>query len=341
MGRKFVRLLLTTAFFGVGCGPTPVFAQNLAENDEAHRGATEYSSPEHSVAVEQNYDPRPAIWRITDEDTTIHLFGTFHILPEGFRWRTPAFDAIAAEADELVLETTEEAVDSEEATSIAYELGLLIANRAPTSAGLTPANINKWQSLASQSGIDYAEFDSLPIFLSMVMLAVTHLESTGSSELYGVEPSLEYEFRRTDRPILTIEDSMAVLINVLKLDEKPMIAELDQQLTEWDGKDLTHLIYGPAAVYGGGTSSFDASQAEHAWAKGEELGDLNWGDSEVDLALRQILLTERNIAWSAWLDHRLGQPGNVLVAVGAGHFAGDDSVIALLEQRGIKVERIQ
>jgi uncharacterized protein YbaP (TraB family) len=35
----------------------------------------------------------------------IYLLGTVHVLPEGFRWRSARIDAIAAEADELVLET--------------------------------------------------------------------------------------------------------------------------------------------------------------------------------------------------------------------------------------------
>src|SRR5690606_5646768 len=53
-------------------------------------------------AIEQDYDPDPAIWLIEDEDTRIYLFGTVHVLPEGFRWRSPRLDAIVEEADALV-----------------------------------------------------------------------------------------------------------------------------------------------------------------------------------------------------------------------------------------------
>ena len=34
-------------------------------------------------------------------------------------------------------------------------------------------------------------------------------------------------------------------------------------------------------------------------------------------------------------------PGTTLVAVGAGHLSGDDSVIAMLEKGGYKVKRVQ
>ena len=47
----------------------------------------------------------PALWVVEDEDTTIYLFGTVHVLPPGLNWlRGPirtAFDA----SDELVVES--------------------------------------------------------------------------------------------------------------------------------------------------------------------------------------------------------------------------------------------
>ncbi len=35
------------------------------------------------------------------------------------------------------------------------------------------------------------------------------------------------------------------------------------------------------------------------------------------------------------------QPGNLLLAVGAAHMEGPDSVLLMLEKRGIKAERVQ
>ena len=42
-----------------------------------------------------------------------------------------------------------------------------------------------------------------------------------------------------------------------------------------------------------------------------------------------------------WLTKRLERPGQAFVAVGAGHLAGNDSVIDLLEQQGLTVVRVQ
>src|SRR5438270_6875574 len=33
----------------------------------------------------------PALWAVSDADTTIYLFGTIHLLPEHYQWRTAKF----------------------------------------------------------------------------------------------------------------------------------------------------------------------------------------------------------------------------------------------------------
>src|SRR3954462_9176017 len=79
---------------------TPAFAFQAAPA-AAPAATAAPSSPAHSPAPLP--DANPAIWVVRDADTTIYLFGTFHLL-DGRPWfndevRT-AFDA----SDELVME---------------------------------------------------------------------------------------------------------------------------------------------------------------------------------------------------------------------------------------------
>src|SRR5258707_4274588 len=48
---------------------------------------------------------KPALWAVSDADTTIYLFGTIHLLPDNYRWRTPRFNQAVERSQELVVET--------------------------------------------------------------------------------------------------------------------------------------------------------------------------------------------------------------------------------------------
>jgi uncharacterized protein YbaP (TraB family) len=55
----------------------------------------------------------------------------------------------------------------------------------------------------------------------------------------------------------------------------------------------------------------------------------------------KIMFTDRNKRWRQWVDRRLEQPGTVFMAVGAGHLAGDQSLVSLLKREGHRVRRVQ
>ncbi|MDZ4271231.1 MAG: TraB/GumN family protein, partial [Erythrobacter sp.] len=76
---KLASLLTLTA------APFVLFASSPALADD--HAATE-------AAVPATVGNGPAMWKVADEDTTIYLFGTVHVLPEGIDW----YDATIADA---------------------------------------------------------------------------------------------------------------------------------------------------------------------------------------------------------------------------------------------------
>ena len=56
----------------------------------------------------------PPVWTVRDADSTITLFGSVHLLPDGDDWRTKALDAAYEGADVIVLETDMETIRSAE-----------------------------------------------------------------------------------------------------------------------------------------------------------------------------------------------------------------------------------
>jgi uncharacterized protein YbaP (TraB family) len=57
--------------------------------------------------------------------------------------------------------------------------------------------------------------------------------------------------------------------------------------------------------------------------------------------LYAALLTNRNASWVSQIEGILAGKGVSFMAVGAGHLIGPDSVIAMLEARGVTAERVQ
>ena len=285
----------------------------------------------------QDYEPDPAIWLLADEDTTIYLFGTIHSLPPGFRWRSAAFERVVTDAEELIVETSD--ADAEAAMGSDAFAGLLMGatDGEATSKRLGGEAGEKWLKLAAMGDLPTEVVDRMPPFLALMGLGIGVTEAMGSDHASGVESVLEAEFARAGKPVGSIERFEDVFGKLLALDDEALIAELREELAAWDGESLDDFLVEAGEI---GEAS-DAWTMEHDWARGrpEELRMEEMRETPFGETLYGVLLVDRNRAWAEWLDQRLDSPGTILVAVGAGHFAGPDSVQAMLEQRGLEAVR--
>lgn len=79
-----------------------------------------------------------------------------------------------------------------------------------------------------------------------------------------------------------------------------------------------------------------------AWKRGDQsvfvrmLGQLKAASPDT----YRMMFTERNERWADWIRARMQAPGTVFVAVGAGHLAGQDSLLVRLAERGIPSARL-
>lgn len=339
MDQEMRRLFLLAPLLALLAAPPPALAADKNTRPaKASKEERNTAPPAPPVTVVQNYTPRPAMWKLADADTTIYLFGTFHLLPPGLRWRTPTFDAALASAQELVVETSD--ADSEEIEEeAAAPMLAMMKDRPATSSRLSQPNVAKWRMLASGADMPYGVFDQMPVLFAMMSAGLSFAEMQGSDRDTGVETILEAEFAKAGKPILSIEDPVTVIGGLLAIDEAPLIAQLDKDLTAWNGETVEGLFAWDADK---GTQAEPLAD-EHAWAKGQSTPVFTAEDLAEPgaRAIHDALLTDRNRAWVGWLSDRLASPGTVMVAVGAGHFDGETSVIAELARRNLTAERIQ
>jgi uncharacterized protein YbaP (TraB family) len=141
----------------------------------------------------------------------------------------------------------------------------------------------------------------------------------------GVEKVLRDEFATAGKPIGQLETNREQLGFFDTLPEKAQRALLEGSI---DTPDAMRAQFGEMIA---------------DWTRGDvdAIGKSFNEDLSGSPELMDALIRRRNVNWSEWIEHRMAKPGTVLLAVGAGHLAGDSSVQAMLERDGIKVTRIQ
>jgi uncharacterized protein YbaP (TraB family) len=266
---------------------------------------------------------RVALWQIDDGDTKIWLLGTIHALPEKVKWHSPAIDKAIGAANELVLETVVDH-DPQKTTALILSLGSQ-PNLPPLAERIAPAKRAALAAMIAETKVPTAAFDRLKTWAAAFLLVgLTVRDAVGESNVSGVETQLAENFTASKRPIRGLETAAQQLgfFNALSEGEQRRFLE--------DTVDT------------GKTAKSDFKAMLRAWLKGDEKAIAHSFDTEEEISpvLRDVLIRKRNIAWADWLAKRLQQPGQLLVAVGAGHLAGPDSVQTQLAARGIKVSRI-
>ena len=266
---------------------------------------------------------KPAMWKLADHDTTIYLFGTLHILPPGFAWRTPKFDAVAAKADTLVLEIADQGDpkrSAEQFRALATTTGLPPLNeRVPVAQ--RPVLI----ALLKKAGLTESQLDGYETWAAALTLGAALYRDVGASAEHGVEQTLNGQFAKDGKPIQGLETTPEQLGFFDTLPEASQRRLLASMVEDSEGS----------------ATQYAAMAA--AWSRGDIKEIAATFDDELRLSpdLAEILIRKRNANWTAALEKRLETPGTVLVAVGAGHLAGKDSVVDMLRARGLKVERVQ
>ncbi|MFL6765115.1 MAG: TraB/GumN family protein [Sphingomicrobium sp.] len=267
---------------------------------------------------------RPALWEVSDPDTTIYLFGTIHLLPEKMEWRSPKLDQAVAGSQELVVETIVDEKNPLKLMSALASLGF--ANGLPPLVERVPA-AKRPALLAAikKSGFPPQALDRMKTWTASFILLGNKYKELGLKGQEGVEQVLRSSFSGAGKPIDELETNVEQLGFFDRLPEPAQRSLLEGAIDDSKATD---------AEFAGMLK---------AWSRGDVEGIARTFDRDLSgsPALQQALIRQRNANWSKWIEQRLAQPGAIMVAVGAGHLAGKDSVLELLKKDGYKVRRLQ
>lgn len=265
----------------------------------------------------------PAMWRIADADTEIVLLGTIHVLPDTVQWRRGRVARAIDRADTLVLEVAD--IADPQAQSARF-LALGRSDGLPPVRDRVPVERRgELARIARDTGPPLTSLDRLKSWAAALALGGGMWRDIGASRENGVDSVLAEIFARAKKPIVGLEtaDAQFALFDGL--------AEADQRIL------LARVI-----AEGDDPKARFAAMLD-AWAKGDTAAIAATFDDTIRASptLAEALIARRNAAWADWIARRMDTPGRVLVAVGAGHLAGEGSVQDRLTAKGLTVTRAQ
>jgi uncharacterized protein YbaP (TraB family) len=269
-------------------------------------------------------DAEPAMWVVGDKDTKIYLFGTFHALDGKRDWFNDevrqAFDA----SQDVVLEIV--TPDNPADMLPALKRYAFTAPGAPTlSSKLSPKGRARLAAVLAKHKMPPAALDRYKPFFAAVTLTTLQFGAMGMGADQGAEAVIKAAVKQSGKrlgAVETVDEQFAML------DAMPQNEQL-------------RLLEGTLAD--DGSASKEIASMLDAWHRGDAkavAAAIRKSDRDSPVFYK-IMFTDRNKRWRQWVDRRLEQPGTVFMAVGAGHLAGDQSLVSLLKREGHRVRRVQ
>jgi uncharacterized protein len=304
------KLLLATAL-----AFAPLTAATAQETAEAPQAA----------APAAQADADPALWVVRDNDTTIYLFGTFHLLDNRPWFNDEVKTAFDASRELIVEVMLPESPAEQQAMMQPLIMRYAVDTQGRTiSSRLTATQNEALNGALASLGAPAGTFDRFEPWFVSLMLAQVAAQQLNLNAANGPETVLRRaatERGFTQGQLETIESQLQIFDNLSEEDQLKGLREALDDLNE-----LSRML----------------SPMLEAWSTGdiERLSAImNEGVSE-DPTLYYALFTRRNAAWARWINERMQRPGTVFLAVGAGHLGGATSVQHLMTAYGLNAERV-
>lgn len=263
----------------------------------------------------------PALWIVTGGNSTVYLFGSVHLLPEGgFTVRGALAEALT-DADRVCLEVDPGATD--EAATAAITLSRAIDPEGRDLFELLGGDADRVRARADDAGVPLESLAMFEPWFAGLMVSVLALQSHGYDAQHGVEQVIEAEAKRAGKAgcgLETLDGQLGMLDALPAKLQKEILMQSLEEATDIEAR-VKPMI--------------------EAWRAGDERGlERSVGDEFHDYPeLADILIYDRNARWAGQVAEMLEGDKDVLLVVGAMHLIGDRGLPALLAARGYRVER--
>ena len=264
--------------------------------------------------------PEPPIWVIEDDNSTVYMIGTVHMMRDGVDWESPQLADILDAADNVWLELA--SFDPpENLFGLIMESGM--SPDRPLSSLLDDEEMAGLETILDEHGVPLDSFDDLRPWYAYLQISSLMLVDAGFDPQGGIDMHIKDRADRMGIPVMGFETFEQQFETLSGMDEAVQLDVLRQTIIEYEEAKIS-LVDELESWIDGDLSSLERETAEIA----EELE-----------GFYDVLFTERNLGFADGIEDILSGKGTSLVAVGLGHYVGPDSIPEILEERGYTVER--
>ena len=281
--------------------------------------------PHGPLRAQQAVKPvtKHSLWKIEGRTNAMYLFGSIHFLKKDFYPLPQPIEDAYKQSQVVVLEVDLGEMDSPEAQMKMLQSGKAAEGEALKDV-LSKETYAKLEAHLTESGLPIAVFDPLRPWMVAVALITTEIIKLGYNPEEGVDKYFYGKVKKDKKeivPLETLDFQLGLFTSLTKQEQDAMLRETLQEISNFK-KDLQGII--------------------DAWKTGDTqaLQKLMLEAMRDYPQLHKKLLLDRNKQWVDKLQKLHASGKTVFVVVGAAHLIGKDSVVDLLNAKGLKARQL-
>jgi len=271
--------------------------------------------------------PGGALFKIQDGHHSLYLFGTIHVGAADFYPLAPALMQALEHAPALALEI--DPANSAALQTAVQQYGLYPADQSLSSQLSAPLR-QQLETLLEKYHIASATVARMRPWMIATLLTMQEAASDGFDSALAVDAYLANIAQQQHKPVIELEGAARQLALLGALDEHQQSLLLEDTIKEINAA----------------RSTAELSAITLCWRRGDlhglqdMLDEMAADQSFAGRFTKEVMIDQRNPLLADRLATLLTQQDGIVAAMGILHLAGANSVPALLQQRGLKVERI-
>ncbi len=266
----------------------------------------------------------PSLWRVSDDNSSVYLFGASGLAPAGAQWRSRALTAAIDASETIWFEApVSDPAAQAKANEIFASEGML--KSGALSAMLSPERSNALAGIASAINMPLTSIDPLKPWAAFVVLSSQLYAGADIDPNGGIDAALlrEAEGRgRSIRYLGTVENALGVLTGMSSAEQVGLLSYL---IDDWQRQR------------DGAAAGFEA------WRTGDDAASdayLNAAFRAAEPGAYKKLVTDRTQRLADQVGPILSGPGTGLVVLNASYLVGPGALPEALAAKGFKIERV-